>query len=163
MSILVTSDTHFCHANIIKYCHRPYQTVEQMNKDLIDRWNSRVSTDDTVIHVGDFALTSDPQAIYEIRKQLNGYIILVVGNHDYSKAKMSRLGFNLVTNRLSLEDTVFVHRPPTAVCSSEQRIVYGHVHNSPHARPCHKCYNACVEVNEYMPQYLHNIKWTHRS
>ena len=47
--IFVTSDTHFSHVNIIKYCNRPYASVEEMNNALIDNWNSVVKNDDLVI------------------------------------------------------------------------------------------------------------------
>lgn len=54
--IWFTSDTHFGHANIIKYCNRPYKDTEEMNADLIKRWNSTVGKDDLVWHLGDFSL-----------------------------------------------------------------------------------------------------------
>jgi len=54
--IWLTADHHFGHANIIKYCDRPYETVEEMDRDLIDRWNSVVQDADIVFHLGDFTL-----------------------------------------------------------------------------------------------------------
>lgn len=50
-----TSDTHFGHANIIRFCKRPFENVEEMNEALIENWNKVVSDDDTVFHLGDFA------------------------------------------------------------------------------------------------------------
>jgi calcineurin-like phosphoesterase family protein len=52
-----------------------------MNRDMVRRWNERVSTPDTVYHLGDFAL-GDPAMYPAYRKQLNGSIIPVRGNHD---------------------------------------------------------------------------------
>ena len=53
-NIFFTSDTHFNHENIIKYCSRPYVDKNEMNEDLIKRWNSVVKENDIVFHLGDF-------------------------------------------------------------------------------------------------------------
>lgn len=76
-----TSDTHFYHNVIIEYCKRPFKTIEEHNQKLIDNWNAVVGPDDTVFHLGDFCLGGAPKW-REIREQLNGHIILIVGNHD---------------------------------------------------------------------------------
>ena len=46
-------DTHFNHANIIKYCNRPFKNTDEMNKYIIKKWNSVVKETDTVYHLGD--------------------------------------------------------------------------------------------------------------
>ena len=51
-----TSDTHFNHANIIKFCNRPFKDVEQMNDVMIANWNSVIGKDDTVFHMGNHDL-----------------------------------------------------------------------------------------------------------
>ena len=53
--IFFTSDTHFDHANIIKFCDRPFKDVEEMNWKLIKNWNDKVPQDGLVFHLGDFA------------------------------------------------------------------------------------------------------------
>ena len=77
-----TSDTHFYHNVIIEYCKRPFETIEEHNQKLIDNWNAVVGLDDTVFHLGDFCLGGAPKW-REIREQLNGHIILIVGNHKF--------------------------------------------------------------------------------
>ena len=57
--IRFTSDTHFGHNNIIKFCKRPWKTTEEMNEALIERWNSVVKPDDIVFHLGDFAFAAN--------------------------------------------------------------------------------------------------------
>lgn len=79
--VWVTSDTHFNHANIIKYCNRPFSSVEEMNETIIENWNKVVSEDDIVYHLGDFAL-GDKSLIPNILKRLNGHISFIMGNHD---------------------------------------------------------------------------------
>lgn len=51
-----TSDTHFGHANIIRFCKRPFENVEEMNEALIENWNKVVSDDDTVFHLGEYTI-----------------------------------------------------------------------------------------------------------
>jgi calcineurin-like phosphoesterase family protein len=53
-NIFFTSDTHFYHTNIIKYCNRPFSSVEEMNQKLIENWNNTISEHDTIFHLGDF-------------------------------------------------------------------------------------------------------------
>lgn len=79
--IWVTSDTHFNHANIIKYCNRPFSSVEEMNETIIANWNKVVRWDDTVYHLGDFAL-GDKSLIPNIFRRLPGRINVIMGNHD---------------------------------------------------------------------------------
>lgn len=81
------SDTHFNHTNILKYCSRPFKTIEEMNKTIIDNWNSRVQSNDTVFFLGDWGFTKsteapDGQKFDTIRPLLNGNIILIDGSHD---------------------------------------------------------------------------------
>lgn len=76
--IWFTSDTHFNHANIIKYCNRPFSSIQEMNETIINNWNSVVTKDDTVYHLGDFAFGK----VNEFANKLNGKIVLIKGNHD---------------------------------------------------------------------------------
>lgn len=76
-----TSDVHWGHKNIIKYSNRPFGSVEEMNRQLIENWNARVKPDDYVFSLGDFSFMKIGQVI-EILKQLNGNIYMILGNHD---------------------------------------------------------------------------------
>ena len=48
------ADTHFDHKNVIKYCDRPFNSVEEMNSTIIKNWNEIVQDDDIVYFLGDF-------------------------------------------------------------------------------------------------------------
>jgi calcineurin-like phosphoesterase family protein len=81
MTTFFTSDTHFSHARIIDLCNRPFGSVTEMNEMLVHNWNALVRPDDTVYHLGDVALGPIEDSLKYIQR-LNGYKILVVGNHD---------------------------------------------------------------------------------
>lgn len=85
-----TSDEHFWHFNVIRYCTRPYKTVEEMNEDMVKKWNETIKPEDTVYVLGDFSLAFRSVEIYSF--QLNGLRLLVPGNHDmlHSYHKRSR-------------------------------------------------------------------------
>ena len=76
-----TADHHFGHANIIRYCQRPFSDVEAMNETLIAHWNRIVQPGDTVYHLGDLFL-APPTEAKTLRERLNGSICLIRGNHD---------------------------------------------------------------------------------
>jgi len=81
--IWFTADQHFGHENIIKFCERPYANVDEMDKDLIARWNDCVQPADVVYHLSDFTLGTEHGARACFR-QLNGSI-RILGNawhHD---------------------------------------------------------------------------------
>lgn len=93
--LFFTSDTHYGHSSVIGFCNRPYINVQEMNNDLIKRFNSVVPSDGTCIWVGDCFFNGKEQA-REIMKQLNGTHICIRGNHDGKHASMYNLGFSFV-------------------------------------------------------------------
>lgn len=92
MSVWFTSDTHYSHTNIIKYCNRPFRDVNHMNIELALRWNERVKSGDTVYHLGDYGL-GDIMNSLEYSKLLTGEKVLVLGNHDRPFMKRVKSSF----------------------------------------------------------------------
>ena len=83
--IFFTSDTHFCHDRDFVVGPRGYNSVDEMNEDLIRKWNETVRPTDTVIHLGDFILGAGKDSdkrFKEIIHRLNGNIIYLWGNHN---------------------------------------------------------------------------------
>jgi len=76
-----TSDSHASHRNIIKYCNRPFKSVEEMNAKLIENWNALIEPGGLTFHLGDFCFGTI-ENWKDFRSQLNGDIILIKGNHD---------------------------------------------------------------------------------
>lgn len=75
------SDTHFGHANILKYCNRPFASVEEMNEKIIENWNKVIKPGDRVFHCGDFGFGTADEML-AIFNRLRGQKYLIEGNHD---------------------------------------------------------------------------------
>lgn len=84
-NVFLTSDTHWDHANICKFTNydgspvRPWDNVEEMNEEMIKRWNDTVGPKDKVYHLGDVAINRKGLPIMD---RLNGNKVLIKGNHD---------------------------------------------------------------------------------
>lgn len=81
VNIFFTSDLHFGHKNILKYCNRPWNSIKEMDEGLIQNWNNTVGKDDIIFNLGDFAFASN-QRWRELISRLNGKHHLILGNHD---------------------------------------------------------------------------------
>jgi calcineurin-like phosphoesterase family protein len=156
-----TSDTHFGHVNVIRLSKRPFASVEEMNEELVRRWNARVAHDDTVYHLGDFAL--GPRETAGIwRPRLNGNIVLILGNHDRSKTAMREAGFDVVLNRLDTTidgiNVTMRHAPPAPEHREKlgcDLFLHGHVHEAWVQRG--KCFNVGVDVRGFQPVTLEEM------
>lgn len=80
--VLFIGDMHFYHANAINFDNRPFSTVEEMNAEMIRRWNNKADKGDLVYVVGDMIWKSGSEEACKILEQLNGRKILIKGNHD---------------------------------------------------------------------------------
>lgn len=89
MTIWITSDLHFGHTNIMKFCpdtRGHFKDVAHMNSEMIRMWNAMVQPGDLVYILGDVAFMAAPDAA-KILQSLNGDKILVEGNHDRKALK----------------------------------------------------------------------------
>lgn len=80
--IFFTSDLHFGHENVIRFDNRPFNTVEEMDEEMIKHWNAKVGKGDIVYVLGDFIWKAATNEAVSIIRRLNGQIILIKGNHD---------------------------------------------------------------------------------
>lgn len=134
-----TSDTHFGHANIIRFCNRPFKNVEEMDEALIENWNQVVSEDDTVFHLGDFAFGGS-SVWKSIIPRLNGHINLIIGNHDRKNLRQGYMSyFDMVVPQLQIEiedNSIYLNHYPFLCYGGSYRGVwqlFGHVHSGPQA------------------------------
>lgn len=132
MATYFTSDTHFGHSNVIRYCNRPFQSAEEMDNTIISNWNNRVKPDDEIYHLGDFSFR-DP-LLYTSR--LNGRKFLIPGNHDRRNLPKLKTFFTVLPAlfELKIQDQLLV------LCHYNMRVwnkshygawhLFGHSHGS---------------------------------
>lgn len=155
-----TADHHFGHRNIIQFCQRPFDSIEEHNAHLIEAWNNIVSPGDTVWHLGDFAYRGDPISARKIFDKLNGIKHLIIGNHDRPAVK------NLPWASVDKMADITVDGQRIVLCHYGLRVwnamrygtlhFYGHSHgNLPgNSQSC----DVGVDVWDFAPANLEQIK-----
>lgn len=165
--IYFTSDLHFGHKNILKFCARPYLSISEMDNALIQNWNACIKKNEHVYVLGDFSF-SNKERTTEIIKQLNGYKIIILGNHDSHAKKMLDMGFDRVfeNHKIRINDTELLlsHFPyhPQSNNEQDQRylhkrilddgkswLLHGHVHEAWDQKA--RMINVGVDVRNYKP------------
>ena len=160
--IYFIADTHFGHENIIKMCNRPFNTIEEMNSEIICRWNSKISNNDTVYVLGDmFYRCNEPE---EILKQLKGKKRLIEGNHDNSWLTQIDVlkYFKSIDKFAEVSDgkrsLTLCHYPlVTWKHSQKSYMIHGHIHNNTEAdfwqiiKRNERILNAGVDINNFEP------------
>lgn len=89
----VTADNHFGHKAIIGYCKRPFSSVDDMDQEMIRRWNAVVSPDDIVYHLGDLCLGRHSQASRYL-SQLNGHIYILANYFHHDRHWLPKSGLD---------------------------------------------------------------------
>jgi calcineurin-like phosphoesterase family protein len=138
------ADTHFNHGNIIEHTARPYKSAEEMNRDLIARWNSRVSDRDAIWLLGDFMFKASGMAkhvLHEIFYQLQGWKGLIIGNHDERNPEVLKLPWDrqekLFTFKREGRRAELCHYPMESWKGSHRGTLHlhGHSHGTMAQRP----------------------------
>ena len=163
-----TSDTHFGHANILKYCPsraKLWSSVEEMDQGIVERWNSVVKPGDIVYHLGDVfhgGATQEYKA--GVMGQLRGSKRLLLGNHDDYKDIARGGWFKKISLWRIWNDAplLFTHVPVHPESISERLVVnngmniHGHTHEN--GSPEGRYASVCVEMTNFTPVNLDEIK-----
>ncbi len=159
--IYFIADTHFNHANIIKYCNRPFKNTDEMNKYIIRKWNSVVKETDTVYHLGDVGFGKFEE-LKTLVESLNGRKILLRGNHDFKIGvnTWKEIGFLEVYKKKIILDNLLLTHAPTEEVEENQVNVFGHIHDKPIDKKFDKKNHVCVscDVVDYIPVSISKIK-----
>lgn len=163
--VYFTSDTHFGHANIIKFCNRPYKTLDEMHESLIHNWNARVDSQDHVYHLGDFALKMGVPEVENIIRRLHGHIHLVYGNHcQKNKSVMRARGFvervPYKEIKVDGQKIIMCHFPFLTWNGSHRGSwdLHGHSHGSLPRDPNARRIDVGVDVWNYTPVSYEDLK-----
>ena len=154
----VYADPHFSHTNIIKYESRPFSNAEEMNKEIIKNHNSVITKRDKVFILGDFCLAGKEETA-KIVKQLNGYKILVMGNHDRSRSVQFwwDVGFNeVIKYPIVIEDFFILSHEPMSMSKFMPYVnVHGHIHGNQLNSDKHV--NVSLDVMDFKPVLLEDL------
>jgi calcineurin-like phosphoesterase family protein len=158
--IFLIADLHLGHANIIRYCSRPFvhADVAEMDRVLIANWNYCTSPTDRVFFLGDLRYGRDACPATEYRALLNGNITFIAGNHDEG-IPHTVPSANLTCGGIRF---LLVHDPADAPENFDGWIIHGHHHNNdlrafPFIDVVKKRINVSAEVLGYCPMSLQEI------
>ncbi|GMO69334.1 MAG: metallophosphoesterase [Endomicrobiia bacterium] len=164
-NIYFISDTHFDHKNIINLAKRPFSSIEEMNKTLMDNWNNTVKEENSLVFIlGDFCWTANAFRWENLLDRLKGDKVLIKGNHDNYKV-VEKMEHKFITVRDRLEVRVgkirllLDHYPSTSWSGSFHGVkqIFGHIHEKDFEGASPNQYNVCVERNSYRPISFHEL------
>jgi calcineurin-like phosphoesterase family protein len=88
-AVFLVSDTHFGHTGVCRFTQsdgvtklRPWDNADEMDEEMVKRWNETVRPNDKVYHLGDVVIN---RKALGIMRRLNGDKVLIRGNHDIFK------------------------------------------------------------------------------
>jgi calcineurin-like phosphoesterase family protein len=154
------SDTHWSHKNIIDYCNRPFLDTNDMDRVMLEKWNSVVKKDDLVYHLGDVAFVNDGD-FKKLMAKLNGRKFLICGNHDRKRATWyMENGFEWASRYPIIYDNFIIlsHEPVFLNTNSVFANVHGHIHQCDYDDHMGKHFNVSVEKLDYAPIRYDDIK-----
>lgn len=164
-------DTHFGHAQCIKHDNRPFDSIEEMDKYIINAWNSRVRHSDNVYIIGDFSFKSRRKPEDYLRK-LKGKKYLILGNHDSDimKSAVAKSYFEDIDNIMRVYDNdngvvlQLCHYPLAEWKGYYKNYyhIYGHLHANVNDALNYmlrqkRALNAGCMLNNYMPVTLSEL------
>ncbi len=164
--IYFTSDLHLGHKGIITMQNRPFENVVEMNRTIINNYNSCVNQDDTVYILGDISHHMTVEAVNEIIASLKGKKYLIKGNHD--KNYDDRLFEGICDFKeiaVNGSNIVLMHYPMMSWHKSRKGSIqlHGHIHgdetyNISNRDKGIKRYDVGVDANKFMPVSIKQIQ-----
>lgn len=165
-NVFITSDTHFGHLGVCKFLRddgtklRPWDTPEEMDEEMIKRWNDTVRPNDKVYHLGDVVINR--KALKTLHR-LNGDKVLIKGNHDIFRLEEYIEHFRDIRAYHVMNNIIFSHIPVHPGSKGRFKAnVHGHTHynkvmtmDGNFIDPWYYC--ACVEQTDFRPIALEEV------
>lgn len=166
--IFFTSDWHLSHMNIIKYCNRPFSSVEEMNETILEKFRDRVSKGDMVYFLGDFSFKNyDGKLINDFFESITNQRIqfhFIKGSHDkylpkFVKNHCSSISDlkNVIVNK---QNITLCHYPMISFHCSHYGTwqLYGHHHRDLSEIATGKKMNVCIDLHNFYPVSFEEVK-----
>ena len=177
-AIFLVSDTHFGHTGVCKFTRndgvtklRPWDNADEMDEEMIKRWNETVRPNDKVYHLGDVVINR--KALKTLHR-LNGDKVLIRGNHDIFRDDEYRQYFRELRAYHILNGMIMSHIPiHTESLGRFGTNIHGHLHanrvkkicgvnvktntmiHSEEIDPRYHC--VCVEQTDYRPILFEDV------
>jgi len=132
-AVFLVSDTHFGHTGVCRFVRndgvtklRPWDTAEEMDEAMVERWNERVRPTDKVYHLGDVVIN---RKALGIMRRLNGDKVLIRGNHDIFKDTDYREHFRELRAYHVMNGMILSHIPIHSESLGRFGVnIHGHTH-----------------------------------
>ena len=134
-AVFLTSDTHFGHAGVCKFTEadgvtkiRPWTDPDEMDEEMVRRWNDRVRPNDKVYHLGDVVINR--RALPTLAR-LNGDKVLIRGNHDIFRDDEYRTYFRELRAYHVMNGMILSHIPLHEASLGRFGVnIHGHLHSN---------------------------------
>ena len=170
-AVFLVSDTHFGHMGVCKFTRndgvtklRPWNSPEEMDEEMVKRWNETVRPNDKVYHLGDVVIN---RKALHILHRLNGDKVLIRGNHDIFKLEDYTAHFRDIRGCHVMNNMILSHIPVHV--DSKGRFdanIHGHLHANRVMKmhgekrldqidPWYQC--VCVEQTDFKPILFEDV------
>lgn len=155
--IFVIGDTHFGHKNVLIFepIYRPFGSIEEHDRTLVEKWNAVVRPCDTVWHLGDVYLGR--KDAHGVLAALNGTKNLVLGNHDVYPLDFYQQYFTHICAATVKHGYILTHIPvhPNQLERRYSGNIHGHLHSASLSDPRYRCVS--VEHTNLAPVLLSSL------
>ena len=171
-AVFLVSDTHFGHAGVCRFTRndgvtklRPWDSAEEMDEEMVRRWNDRVRPNDKVYHLGDVVMSRRSLSIMD---RLNGDKVLIRGNHDIFKDEDYRKYFRELRAYHVMNGMILSHIPLHPESLGRLGVnIHGHTHANRVMRPRAtigrrdvvevRYHCVCVEQTDFAPILFEDV------